>query len=64
MINNGQLILKYKLPSALGILDVTVLKILISTRKTVTSRAIRPGIISGGTRKLVHETTTNIPDGK
>ncbi len=30
-------------PSALGVLVVTVLKMLTSTRKRVTSRAIRPG---------------------
>jgi len=29
-----------------------------------TKRVIRPGTISGGTRKLIHETMTNIPDGK
>ena len=40
------------------------LKILVSTRKSVISIAIRPGIISGGTRKLAHDTTTNNPDGR
>ena len=40
------------------------LKILVSTRKSVISIAIRPGMISGGTRKLAHDTTTNNPDGR
>ena len=40
------------LPSALGVLVVTVLKILTRTRKRVTNKAILPGIISGGTTKL------------
>ena len=52
------------IPSAFGIFVVIVLKILIRTRKTVTSSAIRPGTISGGTRKLIHDTTTNMPDGR
>ena len=39
-------------PSALGVLVVTVLKMLTSTRNKVTSRAILPGIMSGGTTKL------------
>ena len=49
------------LPSALGVLVVTVLKILTSTRKRVTSSAILPGMTSGGTTKLIQETTTNKP---
>ena len=36
-------------PSAFGILVVIVLKILTSTRNTVTRRVILPGTISGGT---------------
>ena len=36
-------------PSALGELVWIVLKMLISTRKMVTSRVIRPGITSGFT---------------
>ena len=52
------------IPSAFGIFVVIVLKMLIRTRKTVTSNAIRPGTISGGTRKLIHDTTTNMPDGR
>ena len=51
-------------PSAFGILVVIVLKILTNTRKTVTKRVIRPGTISAGTRKLIHDTITNIPDGR
>ena len=39
-------------PSAFGVLVVTVLKMLTSTRKSVTKRAIRPGMMSGGTTKL------------
>ena len=52
------------IPSAFGIFVVIVLKMLIRTRKTVTSNAIRPGTMSGGTRKLIHDTTTNMPDGR
>ena len=51
-------------PSAFGILVVIVLKILTSTRNTVTSSVILPGTISGGTRKLIHDTITNIPEGR
>ena len=51
-------------PSAFGILVVIVLKILTSTRKTVTRSVILPGTISGGTRKLIHDTITNIPEGR
>ena len=39
-------------PSALGVLVVTVLKMLTSTRNKVTRRAILPGMMSGGTTKL------------
>ena len=41
---------------------VTVLKMLTRTRKIVTSKAILPGMTSGGTTKLIHETTTNRPE--
>ena len=51
-------------PSALGMLVVIVLKILTKTRKTVTSSVILPGTISGGTKKLIHETITNMPEGR
>jgi hypothetical protein len=40
------------------------LKMFVSTRKSVTSIAILPGMISGGTRKLTQDTTTNNPDGR
>ena len=49
------------LPSAFGVFVVTLLKMLTSTRNSVIRRAIRPGITSGGTTKLIHETTTNRP---
>ena len=39
-------------PSALGVLVVTVLKMLTRTRNSVTSSAMRPGMMSGGTTKL------------
>ena len=39
-------------PSTLGELEVMLLKMLINTRKRVTSRVMRPGTISGGIRKL------------
>ncbi len=51
-------------PSALGELVWIVLKMLMSTRNIVTSRVMRPGITSGLTRKLIHDTTTKRPDGK
>ena len=40
---------------------LTVLKMLTRTRKRVIRRAILPGITSGGTTKLIQETTTNKP---
>ena len=52
------------IPSTLGETLVMVLKMLVSTRKRVTRRAIRPGTTSGGMRKLTQDTTTNSPDGK
>ena len=51
-------------PSALGMLVVIVLKMLTRTRKTVTRRVMRPGTMSGGTRNEIHDTMTNIPEGK
>ena len=45
----------------LGVLVVTVLKILTRTRNSVTSRAIRPGITSIGIRKDIQDTITNSP---
>ncbi len=52
------------IPSQFGETLVIVLKMLMSTRKRVTSMAIRAGITSGGMRKLDQETTTNSPLGK
>ena len=51
-------------PSALGVLVVTVLKILTRTRNRVMRRAILPGTMSGGMRKLIQETRTNRPEGR
>ena len=51
-------------PSALGVLVVTLLKMLTKTRKRVTNMAIRPGITSGGTRKEIHEVITNRPENR
>ena len=49
-------------PSALGVLVVTVLKMLTNTRNRVIRSAILPGITSGGTTKLIQDTTTNRPE--
>ena len=43
------------MPSTLGELVVTMLKMLMSTRKRVMSMAIRPGTTSGGIRKPTWE---------
>ena len=43
---------------------LTLLKILMSTRKSVTRRAIRPGTTSGLMRKLTQLTMTNIMLGR
>lgn len=51
-------------PSALGILLVMLLKMLTRQRKTVTRMVMRPGTLSGGTRKLIQDTMTNMPVGK
>ena len=48
-------------PSALGVLVVTVLKMLTSTRNKVTRSAIRPGITSMGMRNDIQDTITNRP---
>ena len=40
---------------------MTLLKMLTRTRKRVMSKAMRPGMTSGGTTKLIHDTTTNKP---
>ena len=52
------------IPSTFGETFVIVLKILLSTRKSVTSKAILPGTTSGGITKLTHDTATNKPLGK
>ena len=43
---------------------VLTLKMLISTRNSVMSMAILPGITSGGIKKLTQETTTKSPEGR
>ena len=48
-------------PSALGVLVVTLLKMLTSTRNRVTRRAIRPGMTSMGMRNEIQDTITNRP---
>ena len=48
-------------PSALGVLVVTLLNMLTSTRNSVTSRAILPGITSMGIKKEIQETITKRP---
>ena len=52
------------IPSTFGETFVIVLKILVSTRKRVTSNAILPGTTSGGITKLTHDTATNNPLGR
>ena len=49
-------------PSALGVLVVTLLKMLTSTRNKVTRRAILPGITSIGMRNDIQDTITNRPN--
>lgn len=51
-------------PSALGVLVVTVLKMLTRTRKMVIRSVIRPGTTSGGIRNEIQDTMTNIPEGR
>ena len=52
------------MPSVLGVMEVTLLKILISTRKRVTKSAILPGTTSGGIRKLTQDVITNSVEGR
>ena len=52
------------IPSTLGETLVIVLKMLVSTRKSVTSKAILPGTTSGGMTKLTQDTATNKPLGR
>ena len=47
-----------------GVTDLTLLKILMRTRKRVTSMAILPGTTSGLTRKLTQLTITNMALGR
>ena len=49
-------------PSALGVLVVTVLKMLTSTRNKVTNSAILPGMTSMGMRNDIQDTITNNPE--
>ena len=49
-------------PSTLGELEVTLLKMLMSTRKMVTRSVILPGTISGGMRKLTQDTGKRMCD--
>ena len=48
-------------PSALGVLVVTLLKMLTNTRNKVTRRPILPGITSMGMRNDIQDTITNKP---
>ena len=52
------------IPSTFGDTFVIVLKMLVSTRKRVTSNAILPGTTSGGMTKLTQDTATNKPLGR
>ena len=55
------------MPSVLGVIEVTLLKMLIRTRKRVTNSAnsaILPGTTSGGMRKLTQEVITNRVEGR
>ena len=51
-------------PSALGELELMLLKMLTSTRKRVIRSAMRPGTMSGGMRNEIQETTTKRPEGR
>ena len=50
--------------SVFGCVNMVELKTLIKTKSNVTKRAMRPGIASTGTRKLIQEMQTNIPEGR
>ena len=52
------------IPSTFGETFVIVLKMLVRTRKSVTSKAILPGTTSGGMTKLTQDTATNKPLGR
>ena len=47
-------------PSTFGELEVTLLKMLMRTRKMVTRSVILPGTISGGMRKLTQDTGKSV----
>jgi len=47
-----------------NVIYLTLLKMLMRTRKSVTSKAILPGTTSGLMRNETQETTTNIQLGK
>ena len=51
-------------PSALGVLVVTLLKMLTSTRNKVTSKAILPGMTSIGIKNEIQLTMTKSPLGR
>ena len=51
-------------PSALGVLVVTLLKMLTNTRNRVTSKAILPGITSIGIKNEIQLTMTKSPLGR
>ena len=52
------------IPSVLGVMAVTLLKMLMRTRNRVTRSAILPGTTSGGMRKLTQEVITNRVEGR
>ena len=52
------------IPSVLGVMEVTLLKIFIRTSRRVTRRAILPGTTSGGMRKLIQEVMTKRVEGR
>ena len=52
------------IPSVFGVMLVTLLKMLMRTKKSVTSRAILPGTTSGGMRKLTQDVITKSVEGR
>lgn len=48
----------------LGVSEATVVKMLTSIRRSVTSRVMRPGTMSGGIRKLIQLAATNSDVGR
>ena len=51
-------------PSTLGEFDVTLLKILIKTRKMVSRRVMWLGTVSGGMRKVTQGTIMKSSEGR